>query len=389
MGSSRAWARVQLAGGRPTWLVVAIVLVALGPLGTLACSGPAGSPAAKTSAPPPAAGSASTAAPAPTTAASAASPAAPAAAARPERQTIKYGYNPILSGAPVYVAQERGYFAEQGFDVEYTPFDSAALMVAPVSAGQLDMMPAVPGPGTFNALARGVQLQAIAAQSWSYTGLMVRKDLYESGQVRTIPDLKGRRVSFNVEGSPVDYTLRVAFQQAGLSLDDVEVQRVTNTDLAAALSNNGVDAGVVPEPLSTNIESRGIGVRLLDVQELVGRQTGSVITAGPSMVDRGDAVITRYLVAYLKGLRDYAAGIKDNHVVDPAIVEMINKWTRIPPETIQAAITLGADPTGRIDLDDVNRQQEFWYREGLVPVKADLNRFVEYRYLDAALPQVR
>ena len=31
---------------------------------------------------------------------------------------------------------------------------------------------------------------------------MVRKDLYESGQLRSIPDLKGRRVSFNVEGSP-------------------------------------------------------------------------------------------------------------------------------------------------------------------------------------------
>ena len=42
-------------------------------------------------------------------------------------------------------------------------------MVAPVSAGQLDMMPAVPGPSTFNALARGVEMQAIATQSWTYT----------------------------------------------------------------------------------------------------------------------------------------------------------------------------------------------------------------------------
>ncbi len=361
--------------------VLAIVLVALG---VLACSGPASSPAAGPSAASPTA-SGSPAAPAPAATASSAAP----AASSPERQTIKYGYNPILAGAPVYVAEERGYFAEQGFELEYTPFDSAALMVAPVAAGQLDMMPAVPGPGTFNALARGVELQAIAAQSWSYTGLMVRKELYDSGQVRSVPDLKGRRVSFNVEGSPVDYTLRVAFQKVGLSLDDVEVQRITNTDLAAALANNGVDAGVVPEPLSTNIESRGIGVRLADVQELVGRQSGSMITIGPSMVARGDAAVTRFLIAYLKGVRDYVAGIKDDHVADPALVEMINKWTRIPPETIQAAVTLGVDPSGRIDLEDINRQQDFWYREGMVPVKADLDRFVQYRYLDAALAQLR
>jgi NitT/TauT family transport system substrate-binding protein len=232
-------------------------------------------------------------------------------------------------------------------------------------------------------------MQAIAAQSWSYTGLMVRKDLYESGQLRSIPDLKGRRISFNVEGSPVDYTLRVAFQRSGLSLDDVEVQRVTNTDLAAALANNAVDAGVVPEPLSTNIESRGIGVRLLDVQELVGRQGGSIVTVGPSFLSRGDAVITRFLVAYLKGLRDYSAAIQDNHVVAADVLEMINKWTRIPPESIAQAVTLGADPSGRIDLEDMNRQQDFWNREGLVPVKADLSRFVDYRYLDAAHAQLR
>ena len=56
----------------------------------------------------------------------------------------------------MYLAQERGYFAEQGFAVEFTPFDSGALMVAPVAAGQLDAMAAVPGPSLFNALARDV-----------------------------------------------------------------------------------------------------------------------------------------------------------------------------------------------------------------------------------------
>ena len=31
-----------------------------------------------------------------------------------ERQTLQYGYNPILAGTPMYIAQDRGYFAEQG-----------------------------------------------------------------------------------------------------------------------------------------------------------------------------------------------------------------------------------------------------------------------------------
>ena len=80
------------------WLVLAIVLVALGPLGAVACSAPTGSPPAKTSAAPPAAGSgASAAAPAATTAAPA------AARSEPLRSTSREtweGFAPSASRTP-------------------------------------------------------------------------------------------------------------------------------------------------------------------------------------------------------------------------------------------------------------------------------------------------
>ena len=357
-------------------LLVALALGLLAP-SLLACT-------AQPSRPAPAAAPAAPASPTTATSPSVAAPATP-----PERIIVRYGYNPILPGAPTFLAQERGYFDEQGIDVEWTPFDSAALAVAPLSAGQLDVIPSVPGPSLFNALAREITMRAVAGQSLSGTVLLVRKELAESGQVRALPDLRGRKVSFNVEGSPVDYTLRVAFQRVGLRLDEVEVQRVVNTDLAAALANAGTDAGVVPEPIPTLIETRGIGVRLGDVQELAGPQTGSFLVIGPSMMARPEAHTVRFLVAYLKGLRDYLASIKDGRVADPQAREIISKWTRIPVETIAQAAAPGAPPDGRIDLDDLNRQQDFWEREGLVPVKADLARFVDYHYLEAALAQLR
>lgn len=347
-------------------------------LSLLACT-------AQPSRPAPAAAPAAPASPAP----AASPPTGPQPARAPERITVRYGYNPILPGAPTFLAQERGYFDEQGIDVEWTPFDSAALAVAPLSAGQLDVIPSVPGPSLFNALAREINMRAVAGQSLSGTVLLVRKELVDSGQVRTLHDLRGRRVSFNVEGSPVDYTLRVAFQKVGIRLDEVEGQRVVNTDLAAALANAAVDVGVVPEPIPTLIETRGIGVRFGDVQELAGPQTGSFLVIGPSMMARPQSHTVRFLVAYLKGLRDYLAAIKDGRVADPQAREIISKWTRIPVETIAQATAPGAPPDGRIDLDDLNRQQDFWEREGLVPVKADLARFVDYRYLEAALAQRR
>src|SRR4051794_16539359 len=132
-------------------------------LGLLAaCSPPAAAPAkpapAASGQPPAAAAPAATAAPAPA--------ATPAPAAAPvERQPLQMGYLTILAGTPVFIAEERGYFAEQGFTVNYTAFDSGALMVAPLAAGQLDVIPAVPSPSLFNALARDLPMQAIAVQS--------------------------------------------------------------------------------------------------------------------------------------------------------------------------------------------------------------------------------
>jgi NitT/TauT family transport system substrate-binding protein len=363
-------------------LVAALVLAA-------GCSA---TPSAPASAPAKAPAATGTTAPASATAVSANATAvsAPAAAtAAPERQSLKYGYNPILPGAPEFIAQERGYFAEQGLDVEFVSFDSGALMIAPASAGQLDVITAVPSPSLFNALARDINMHAIASQSLSYTVLLLRKDLAESGQVRTIQDLKGRRVSFNVEGSPVDYTLRLALQKNGLSLNDVDVQRVVNTDLAAALANNGVDAGVVPEPLPTLIENLGIGVRALDVQTAAGRQEAGMMVVGPSLLSRPDAVTTRFVVAHMRGIRDYLATIKDGTVSDPQMLEILSKWTRIPTETIGQAYHSGTEASGRIEVDDLIRQQDFWEHEGLVPTKADMTKFVDYKYLDAAQAQLR
>jgi NitT/TauT family transport system substrate-binding protein len=306
-----------------------------------------------------------------------------------ERQAVQYGYNPILAGGPMYLAQERGYFAEQGFAVEFTPFDSGALMIAPASAGQLDVIAAVPSPSLFNALVRNVSLKGIVAQSASVTTLLLRQDLADSGQVRTLQDLKGKRISFNVEGSPVDYQLRRTVIAQGLALSDFEVVRLSNTDLAAALANSAVDAGTASDPLPLLIEQRGIGVRFLNTADVIGPQQSGLLVAGPGMLGRGDAPPTRFVAAFLRGLRDMAASIHDDKITDPAVLDILSKWTKVPAETIAQVYTVRPDPSGRIDLVSLNDQQEFWVHEGQVPTRADIDQFVEGRFLEAADAAVR
>src|SRR3954470_15391868 len=213
------------APGR-TRMLGKLTLLAIGVQVSLAlgCASPAAAPAAKPAAPA-ASGAAAPAAapPASSAAAPAAAPptapsGAPAAVAPPPRQAMKYGYVPILAGSAMFISQDRGYFAEQGIDLEMVSFDSGALLSPAVAAGQLEAGHGTPGPALFNVLAREITMKAVSVISWNGTVVMVRKDLADAGQIQTVQDLKSKRVSLMVEGSPIDFTMRRVLYQNGLSL---------------------------------------------------------------------------------------------------------------------------------------------------------------------------
>ncbi|MGH2400162.1 MAG: ABC transporter substrate-binding protein, partial [bacterium] len=121
-----------------------------------------------------------------------------AAAAVPARgQTVlRLGVVASVSDAGFFVAQEKRYFAEEGLAVEFIPFQTAALMVAPLGVGQLDAGGGAVSAGLFNALARGIDLRIVADKATirtgqSYEGLVIRKDLVDAGRFRGMQDLKG------------------------------------------------------------------------------------------------------------------------------------------------------------------------------------------------------
>jgi NitT/TauT family transport system substrate-binding protein len=363
------------------WLVIAQLLLAT------ACAGSSAAPAPSAPAKPAAPQAPAAQAPAAQAPQAAAPAAAAAPTAPPERQSVRYGYVPIVAAAGMYIGNDRGYFTEQGIDLEMIAFDSGALMPPALSAGQLEAGHGTPGPGLFNALARDISIKAVAAISYNNTQLMVRKDLLD--QIQSVPDLKGKRISFMVEGAPIDYTLRRLLYQNGMTLQDVDVQRLSMPDSTSALGNGGLDAAAVVEPFPVLIETRGIGGRPFNAQAMVPQDQASIVLAGPSLLGRSDAAGTAFLVGFMKGMRDFQNAQRDHKLVDPAVIDIISRWTNIPGEVLRQAQNSDWPPNQRIDLEDLVRQQDFWAQEGLVQTKTDLSSFVQYKYLDAALAQLR
>jgi ABC-type nitrate/sulfonate/bicarbonate transport system substrate-binding protein len=233
-----------------------------------------------------------------------------------------------------------------------------------------------------------VPLTAIAATTYTDATLLVRTDLMDGGTVTKLADLRGKRVSLNIEGSALDYALRRSFLHEGIRLEELDLQRLANSDLGPALANGAVDAGAVSDPLP--LERAGLARRLVKSRDVIGPNIAAVMAAGPSMLAKGDDVIVRYLKGYLKGMRDYqSAVLPDGRITDAAIVDILSRWTRIAPDTVMQTTLAEQVPNGAMDLDDLNANQAYWVSEGLVPTPVDLSQFVAPRYAATARAQLR
>src|SRR5919201_222644 len=147
-----------------------------------------------------------------------------ATALNPSRRvTVKLGSGPPgLNNAGILIAQERGWFDEQGIDVQHIPFGNAPDIAAPLAAGQLDIGLLGINSGLLNAFARGVRVKFAADEGSSgpgrfdYVSILVRKELVDSGTVKSPADLKGRKIGIVAKGTPSDYGLSHVLQEGGL-----------------------------------------------------------------------------------------------------------------------------------------------------------------------------
>src|SRR5207248_6849094 len=131
-------------------------------LGAAACA-PGAAPPSAAPAPTAASGPAAQSTGAAPGAAAAAAPTAPAAAASaPAPLRLRVATIRITADAGLYIADEKGYFKEQGIDVDWVDFATAAEATAPLGAGQLDIGVGAVGAGLFNAMARGIDIRLVA-----------------------------------------------------------------------------------------------------------------------------------------------------------------------------------------------------------------------------------
>ncbi len=163
--------------------------------------------------------------------------AAPAAAQdAPDELTIVLDWFVNPDHGPIVVADELGYFAEEGLAVEIVAPADPSDPPKMAAAGRADLAVSYQ-PQLHLQVAEGLPLTRVGTLIASPLNCLL---VLEDGPVEEIADLKGRKVGFSVAGVE-EALLGAVLGQAGLSLGDVELVNV-NFSLSPALMSGQVDA---------------------------------------------------------------------------------------------------------------------------------------------------
>jgi NitT/TauT family transport system substrate-binding protein len=387
------------------WVFMCAVIMALAGCAPAPASAPATSapPAAKPTTAPTVAPTSAPAA-APTTAA----PTAPTqATARPQgavppqtanytptplnpRQAIRVMDNQVTSMVPIYVAFDRGYFSQEGLDVDMQVLNDNSAIIQTLATNQSQFALTTPDPVIFNAIARGIDIKIVApstvnSQTDKPAQFIVRQDLIDTGTVKTESDLRGLNVAVPAQSSQwyVEKTLSLG----GLTLKDVNVTVIRTPDVLAAFSSKAIDAAWVPEPVATAINAQGIGKTIRITGELYPGAVAAALTMSPEFAREHPEAAQRFLNAYVRGARDYYFNWMLKQGDSASIVQSFVKHTTIKDPSLYDKIGLpSVDPNVSTDpTPSWNVFQDFFVRQGLQERKIDLSQYVDFTLLNKSL----
>jgi ABC-type nitrate/sulfonate/bicarbonate transport system substrate-binding protein len=305
----------------------------------------------------------------------AAAPPAAAPAPVPAAVKVRYGVQNGVVYAGAFIAADRGYFQEEGLDVDLIPFSSASEIIPALATDQLEAGGISTNPALWNAVARGVRLKAVLDIYTFIPGrpamaVVVRKAAYDEGRVRRVEDLRGRAMAITPPGAGtlIGCALGNALKRVGMSLDDIDIQPLPITETLTALLNGAVDYASLGDPALTYAQREGAVVKILGMDEAFPYLTLGLAGFTPTFYEQRE-VGKRFVRAYLRAHRVYNDAIagRTSEAERAAIEATIARFTGIDVTAVHDMVPIGMSPNGLPNRESQAACYQFFREQGLIP----------------------
>jgi NitT/TauT family transport system substrate-binding protein len=314
-----------------------------------------------------------------------------------EPTNLRVGIANASSDIGFFIAEQKGYFRAENLAVTLTPFNSAAKMIAPLGAGQLDIGGGSPSAALYNAVARGIDIKIVADKGstppgYGFQPLLVRRDLVDSGRYKTLKDLKGMKIAGSAPGSASTSTLNEALKKAGLKTSDVERLYLGFPQHVAALQNKAVDAALTTEPSASRAVQSGAAVRIMGDDVIYPNHQLAVVLYSGTFIKSNPDAARRFMRAYVRAIRDYNDSLKDGKIAGPnadEIIAILTKYANGEDTALYKTITPhGTNPDGKLNVASLKTDLQFYKDEGTVTGPVTVEQVVDTSFVDVAVKEL-
>jgi NitT/TauT family transport system substrate-binding protein len=297
------------------------------------------------------------------------------------RVRLPMGYIPNVQYAPFYVAVDKGYFRQEGIELEFDySFETDGMALVGVNNLQFTL-----ASGEQILLARSQGLPVTYVYGWwqNYPVSIAAKA--ERG-IETPADLRGKSVGVPILAGASYVGLRAILDANGLEESDVKLE-VTGFNQVEALLSDQVDAVVVytnNEPVQ--LRARGIEVNEFRVVDYVHLASNGIVTNEVTMQENPE-LIRSMNRALTRGLIDTMENPDEAFEICKKFVEGLAQAEEdiqdVQREVLATSITFWKnDSPGRTDRQAWENMQSVLLEMGLIPEPIDLDKAFSNDYLE-------
>ncbi len=260
---------------------------------------------------------------------------------------------PGLANLPLFVGQSQGFFAKRGLSVEILTTPNSDVLRNGLAAGNHQLVVA----GVDNAVAMqtdGHDIGILIGGDSAFNAMYVKPD------IRDWADLRGKTLIVDSPRTAYAIAGYKMLEMNGLPRGSYEVKPTGGTfaRYELMLRDPTAHASMLNPPFSLQAEDQGIR-RLATLTEVLGPYLGNAGWAMREWSRQNPDVVTRYLAAYVEGIRFMLAPANTD-----ATVGIIAERLRLSPDMARRNLALLTDPRsgsavdGRFDLEGFRNVQK-------------------------------